>query len=433
MQRPNNMTLIDRKRAPDFQQVNNIEFLDVINTKLDNGIEVNYINGGSQEILKIDFIFKAGNVFQQKTLVASSTNGLMKEGSKNYSSFEISEGIDKFGAFFEVENSYDTASLTLYTLTKHLNKVLPIVKDVILSPEFSEKEFDIFKNNAAERFKINLEKVSFIARTTFMTSIFGESHPYGKPVSIEDYKNLSIDDISSFYNSNYNLADCNILISGKVNLECIELLNSFFGKENTSKSISSNQKLEIPTLDNKTIYIEKENALQSAIRIGRIFPNKTHQDYFGLQILNTVLGGYFGSRLMKNIREDKGYTYGIGSGILSLKESGYFFISTEVGSDVTKNALAEIYKELETIRTEEIHKDELELVKNYLLGQLLSSCDGPFSMASLFDSVNEYGLDYSFYNNYITTIKNITAKTLLELAVKYLNKSDLTEVVVGKL
>ena len=381
------MTDINRKIAPAFKQVNNIEFLDVTKTYLDNGIEVNYIDGGSQEIIKIDFIFKAGNLFQEKVLVASSTNGLLKEGTKNYSSKEISEGIDNYGAFLEVENSYDTATLTLYTLNKHLNSVMPIVKEVILAPQLSEKEFSIYKKNASERFKTSLEKVSFVARTTFMSAIFGEDHPYGKSVQLEDYNKLSIEDLKTFYINNYNLGNCNILVSGKVNVEQIDVLNTFFGQESTIKSTPSLPNLTLPATDNSPIYIEKENALQSAIRIGRIFPNKTHKDYFGLQILNTVLGGYFGSRLMKNIREDKGYTYGIGSGILSLKEAGYFFISTEVGSDVTKAALTEIYKEIETIRTIEITEQELELVKNYLLGQLLSSCDGPFNMASLFDSV----------------------------------------------
>ena len=171
------MTTLDRKKAPSFQQVNNIKFLDVIKTHLDNGIEVNYIDGGSQEILKIDFIFNAGNLFQSKPLTASSTNQLMKEGTKKYSSFEISEGIDKYGSFFEVENSYDTATLTLYTLTKHLSNVLPYVKEVLLEPEFSKKEFEIFKENAIERFKINLEKVSFLARKEFMNAIFSEKHP----------------------------------------------------------------------------------------------------------------------------------------------------------------------------------------------------------------------------------------------------------------
>jgi len=426
------MTTIDRKKAPAFHQVENIQFLDVINRNLDNGIELNYINGGSQEILKIDFTFNAGNWFQKSPLISSSTNQLMKEGTKNYSAFEISEGIDKYGAFFEVENSYDTATLSLYTLSKHLSNVLPYVKDVILSPKFSTKEFEIYKNNAIERFKVNLEKVSFVARKDFMSKIFGEEHPYGINVNLIDYKNLSLDNISNFYNENYNLENCRILVSGKVNQTTVKTLNSFFGKEKIETDTRQEKEASINVNNDSNLYIEKENALQSAIRIGRVLPNKLHKDYFGLQILNTVLGGYFGSRLMNNIREDKGYTYGIGSGIISLKNAGYFFISTEVGSKVTSKALTEIYKELKLIQTQKISKTELELVKNYMLGQLLKSCDGPFNMASLFENVHEFGLDYRFYNNYIKTIKEITPTTLLELGVKYFNKSDLNEIVVGQ-
>jgi predicted Zn-dependent peptidase len=162
-------------------------------------------------------------------------------------------------------------------------------------------------------------------------------------------------------------------------------------------------------------------------------PNKLHPDHHKLQVFNTILGGYFGSRLMTNIREDKGYTYGIGSGIISLQNSGYFFISTEVGADVTKDALAEIYKEIELLRTEEVSLEELDLVKNYMLGHFLKSCDGAFNMASLFESVDSFGLDYSFYDEYINTIKTITPKTIKELGVKYFKKSDLKEVVVGKI
>lgn len=426
------MTL-DRKKAPEFKQVDNIHFLDTVKTELDNGIEFNYINGGSQDIIKIDFIFNAGNLYQNKALVASSTNQLIKEGTQNYSAYEISEGIDKYGAFFEVENAYDTATLTLYTLTKHLSNVIPFVREVILFPAFSEKEFNIYKSNAIERYKINLEKVSFVARKTFMPAIFGETHPYGYSVKISDYDNLTINDIKDFYTENYNLENCRILASGKVSEASINILNYAFGKEKISSNPSKEIKFPSSLKNNSSIYIEKENALQSAIRIGSVFPNKLHKDYYGLQILNTVLGGYFGSRLMNNIREDKGYTYGIGSGILSLKDAGYFFISTEVGSDVTNKALKEIYKEIELVRTEEIPLEELDLVKNYLLGQLLKSCDGPFNMGSMFENVHEYGLDYSFYNNYIHTIKTITPRTLLELGAKYFNKTDLIEIVVGKI
>jgi zinc protease len=427
------MTTLERKKAPKFHQVNTIEFLDPIKTTLDNGIELHYINGGSQEILKIDFIFNAGNWHQKKALIASTTSQLIKEGTKKYSAFEISEGIDKYGAFFEVENSYDNTTLTLYTLTKHLDSVLPYVKEVILHPTFSEKEFEIYKNNAIERFKINLEKVSFVARKDFMSNLFGEAHPYGTNVNFNDYENLNLADVINFYNDNYNLGNCRILVSGNIDESTIESLNTFFGNEKIATNDIPEREFSNSANSNIPLYIEKENALQSAIRIGRVIPNKLHKDYFGLQILNTVLGGYFGSRLMNNIREDKGYTYGIGSGIISLKNAGYFFISTEVGSNVTSAALTEIYKEIELIRTQEISKEELELVKNYMLGQLLKSCDGPFNMASLFENVNEFGLDYSFYNEYIKTIKEITPKILLDLGAKYFKKSDLREIVVGQL
>lgn len=424
---------LNRKTAPDFNQVNNVEFLHPVKTNLDNGIEVNYLSGGSQEIVKIDFIFNAGILYQPKPLVASATSQLIKEGTKNYTAFEIADGIDNYGAFLETGISHDHASVTLYTLSKHLEKVLPLVQEVILSPAFSDNEFAIYKQNALERFKVNLDKVGFVARKEFMPLVFGKDNPYGGNVDIEDYNNLLLTEIKRFHAQFYSLSNCQIIISGKVTENIISSINHFFGKEPLKKTILSEEQIKNNSSSiNNPIYIEKKNALQSAIRIGRLMPNKLHKDHHGLQVLNTVLGGYFGSRLMTNIREDKGYTYGIGSGMISLQEGGYFFISTEVGADVTDKALTEIYKEVEKLREEEISQQELDLIKNYMLGQLLKSCDGPFKMSSLFEEAHLYGLDYSFYDQYIQTIKEITPLQLMELANKYLNKEDLKELVVGK-
>ena len=428
------MIELDREIPPKFQQVNNIEFLNSTISVLDNGVNVNLLSGGTQDILKIDFIFQAGTYHQSQPLIARATNQLLQQGSKNYTAFEIAEGIDQYGAFLQAETSYDTSTITLYSLSKHLQQVLPYLSELILHPTFPEKEFHIYKNNSLERFKINQEKVGFVARQRFIQHLFGKNHPYGFAAAFNNYEDLSLTEIKTFYKNYYALNNAQIIVSGNISDDVLPLLNNFFGKESCSnpaeqKVIDVNVAPETKT----NVFIEKEGALQSAIRIGRQFPNKLHPDYFGLQILNTVLGGYFGSRLMKNIREDKGYTYGIGSGIVSLKNGGYFFISTEVGSDVTSKALAEIYKEMEILSTKEIPEQELGLVKNYLLGQLLKSCDGPFNMASLYENVLLYGLDYTFYENYINTIKGITSKTLLNLAQTYLNKSELKEVVVGKI
>lgn len=222
-------------------------------------------------------------------------------------------------------------------------------------------------------------------------------------------------------------------MAGKIEPDVYTLLDEHFGGADwTSENNLGIEDKMIKTVSEREQLVFKEDALQSAIRIGKILFNKKHPDFQPLQVLNTAFGGYFGSRLMSNIREDKGYTYGIGSGLASLQNGGYFFISTEVGVDVCKSAIHEIYFEMERLRKDLIPQDELELVKNYLLGTFLRSVDGPFAMADRFKGIMEYGLSYDHFDKYIATIKNITASQLRDLAQTYFDKDSMVELVVGK-
>jgi predicted Zn-dependent peptidase len=181
----------------------------------------------------------------------------------------------------------------------------------------------------------------------------------------------------------------------------------------------------------KSVFLHKEGALQSAIRIGRRIITRSHPDYPGLSVLNTLLGGYFGSRLMSNIREDKGYTYGIGSAVVSLSAAGYFFISTEVGADVTSAALDEIYKEVELLRREAVDQEELAMVRNYMMGSFLKGIDGPFALIDRFKTIHLSGLDYDYFDRYLRTLESIGPEELKDLAVRYFDRNDLCELVVG--
>lgn len=425
------MNKVNRKIAPKFKQVDSINFLSKETSLLDNKIPLHVISGGSQDILKIDFIFDAGIWFQSQPLVARATNSLLKEGTKNYNSQQIAEGIDQYGAYIQTDCSHDKASITIFTLKKYLDRILPLIEEIIYFPRFEKHEFDIYKKNIIERHKINSEKVSYLARNEFMRQLFSDANPYGRIAELKSFEDLDHQLILNHYNSHYSPRNCEIIVSGKVDSSVITSINNFVGNHHSDENKSFSPVIKNTNHTPNNILIKKEKALQSAIRIGKIMPNKKHPDYFKLQILNTVLGGYFGSRLMKNIREDKGYTYGIGSGILSLQNGGYFFISTEVGVNVTEKTISEIYKEINTIQNELIPNDELELVKNYLLGSLLKSCDGPFKMAALFENIHFYGFELDFYNKYIQTIKNITSSELLETAQNYLNIDSMTEVIVG--
>lgn len=425
--------MLNRTEAPAFKTIEKIDVMRAESAKLENGIEVYSVNAGSQEIVKLEFVFKAGMYQQPAPLIASATNSLLETGTRSYTANQISDGIDFYGSFIEFGVGQDYACVTVFSLNKYLSDTLKFVEEVIKFPVFSEEEFSIHVANKRQKHQINSQKVSVLGRRKFSELLFGAKHPYGVDVDEKDFDRVNTNEVKAFYKEFYQSKNCTIIASGYLPSDLTETLNKFFGQKEwgvPKEIISVPQPLQTATTQQHFFY--KDDAIQSAIRIGRILFNKTHADYFHFQVLNSILGGYFGSRLMANIREDKGYTYGIGSGLMSLVHTGYFFISTEVGSDVTQPALDETYKEIKKLREELVSGSELETVRNYMLGQFLRSVDGPFALADKFKAVWEFGLDYSYFDKYFHAVKTVTPSQLRDLANKYLQEKDLIECVVGK-
>jgi zinc protease len=425
--------MIDRATPPAFKTINKIDVIHAASAKLNNGIDLFSVNAGSQEIIKLEFIFKAGMYQQPAPLIASTTNSLLETGTKSFSANEISDGIDFFGSFMEVGVGQDYATITLFSLNKYLSESLKFVEEVIKCPVFSTEEMKIHIANKKQKYLINSQKVDVLARRKFSELLFGSNHPYGIDVREKDFERINVDELNAFYNKYYQSKNCTIIASGRLPASLQETLNKFFGEKNWGKpEIIKDANPPLQTTTQKINFFEKADAIQSAIRIGRTLFNKTHKDYHHFQVLNSILGGYFGSRLMANIREDKGYTYGIGSGLASLVNTGYFFISTEVGAEVTNQTLEEIYKEVKILREELVSDSELETVRNYMLGQFLRSVDGPFALADKFKAIWEFGLDYSYFDNYFKAVQTVTPQQIRDMANKYLQENDLIECVVGK-
>jgi predicted Zn-dependent peptidase len=355
---------------------------------------------------------------------------MLDEGSGIYSSAQIAEMLDMYGAYFQTDCGNDFASVTLYSLSKFIDQTLPIFNTIVSEPNFDKNEISTFAIQGKQRLAVSLNKVDFLARRNFLNSIYGENTIVGKMVKAEHYDALNHDTLSNFYNDRYKKGLKAVVVAGKFTNENIESIKSLIKSLGFSKNDSTNINSEI-ILNPEKIYITKKDSVQSAIRIGKKMFNRKHPDYFSFSILNTVLGGYFGSRLMSNIREDKGYTYGIGSGLATNLKDGYFFISTEVGSDVCKDAIKEIYFETERLRNEKIPTDELRLVKNYLFGAFQRSIDGPFAQADRQKSLYLNSLTNSHLEQYLTILAEITPEKLLECAQKHLDQSLFTEVVVG--
>lgn len=424
---------LNRKTAPAFKTVEKIEMIKASEQRLNNTIPVYTINAGTQDLIKIEFLFTAGMYQQIMPLQATTVNTMLEEGTSKLTAAQIADKVDYYGAFLEVGVSQDSASVVLYTLNKHLAATLPVVEQVIKDAVFPQTELDTHLRNKKQKFLVNNQKVAVLARKQFTELLFGAKHPYGINVQNADFEAINRQHLINFYESHYRSNNCKIIASGKVDDSVINLLNSHFGGNDWNVLQPIQQKTIATTGSTQKQHLTlKDDALQSAIRIGRLLFNKTHADYHPFQVLNTLLGGYFGSRLMSNIREDKGYTYGIGSGLASLQHSGYFFISTEVGVDVCQNALDEIYLEIKRLREELVSEEELELVKNYMLGTFLRSVDGPFALAERFKGIMEYNLQYDYFDQYIATIQGISASRIRDLANNYLAPDSLLELVVGK-
>lgn len=421
------MTL-DRTSAPSATPIENIELRRAQSTTLDNNIPLHTINVGEQEVVRLELVFKAGNWDEPKTGVAFFAFKMLNEGTKTKNARDINAYIDQFGSFLDLEISMDYSTLTLYSLPKHLYKLVPLLKEMVFESTFPAEELTTLKAIKKQRIQLNEKKNSIVAAHKFREALFGDQHPYGRYLSLQDVDAITLEDVNSYYEQ-FIKDNFEIILSGKLNDDSVKLINDSFGKHPISKPTAKPR--FTPKADLQQILLEKPESLQSSIRIGKILFTKSHEDFLEMQVVNEILGGYFGSRLMRNIREDKGFTYGIGSNILTLKNEGFFILGTDVKKQYTEQTLEEIYKEIKILQTEAVEQEELDTVRNYMLGSLLSSINTPFAVADKFKSVYFNNLNYEHYTDYVHVINTITSDRIMQLANKYLKVESLSEIVVG--
>lgn len=420
-----------RREQPPVIPVDRIEIPEVRQTKLDNDVPVYLIESGTEDVIRIEFTFNAGQFMERLPLLASTTNMMLKEGTENYTSQELSRTLDFYGAFLHLSFEKDRAGLVIFCLSKYVDKILEFCHEMLFRPTFPAAELDILLKKRLQWYQINREKVQNVAIDQFFDSIFGKNHPYGRQVNEKDFSRINAANLTSFHADHYRLDDLAIIISGKVPEGIAEKLNDAFGAMSQPLKVDIIDEPVIAGSTEKKIHIDKAGAVQSAVRIGSLTINKIHPDYQGLKIVDSILGGYFGSRLMKNIREEKGYTYGIRSAVSSLSASGYLIIATEVGNEYLENTLTEIYREIRILQTELISPEELEIVRNYMSGELLRMFDGPFAVAESFRGAWEFGLDNDYYQRFLRKIKTIDPEEIRSLANRYYDINNLHEITVG--
>lgn len=426
--------MLDRKRQPEIRVLSSLAIQSPERFTLPNGVPVNLIQTGDNEVVRIDVVIGGGRWHQQYPLQALFTNRMLREGTNTYTASQIAEKLDYYGAWLELSNSSCHSFVTLYSLTKYLPQTLKILSSLLKEPLFSEKELEVVVNNNLQQFKVNTSKVDFLAHRALVSHLYGGQHPCGRLVQEKDYKCLSTNLLRSFYDEHYHSKNCVFFLSGKVSNECMKLIEEYFGNSPfgmTSHSLIHKNYIPQPSKE-KHIFIERPDAQQSAVRMGMLSLDCLHPDFLDLRVLITLLGGYFGSRLMANIRERKGYTYNISANILSYPERGVLVINAETTNEYVKSLIQEVYVEIERLQNDLVSPEELSIVRNYMIGDMCRSYESAFSLSEAWIFFHTSGVGENYFSNALTSIKEITPERIRSLAECYLCKETLKEVVSGK-
>jgi zinc protease len=423
--------LLDRTIAPDFKIVQTVNLPEPKTHTLDNGVALHVINIGEQPVVRLECIFEAGNWYESDVAASYFAIKMLAEGVDGMTSQEISEAFDQLGAFTEMTHTSDRIGIVVYCLSRFLPEVLPLVEKLIRNATFPEKEFQELKNITLQHLKVNKEKNAYLATTEFRARLFGTDHPYGQSQSEKGIEALEIDAVLKHYEKFVRNGKFTVVLAGQVTEADVAQVNAGLGQNAVDANPEKVSFNATASYQGDEVLVERPESVQSSIRMGRVLFNRHHSDYFKLLVTNEILGGYFGSRLMKNIREEKGLTYGISSHLVTLRNEGYLMIGTDVKKEFTQQTIDEIKKEIYRLQTELVGEEELQTVKSFMAGEFAGSLNTAFEVADRRKVLLLDDLPANFFNHYIDRIRATTAEDVMEMAGKYLRPDDMVTVIAG--
>lgn len=421
--------MLDRTLQPAIVIPGRVEIPEARRRVTANGIPLYTLRSGEVEVVRLSLVFRAGNIYQSQPFVASSTLGMLNEGTANFSAAEIAEKFDFYGSIYDIGIDRDYVTVTVCALSRYFGETLSLLEEVLLRPAFRSEELKIYTDKRKQKLEVERTKVGYRSRELFAAALFGSQHPYGIFSDASHYDRLTPELLRAFHRKFYTARNCFAVSSAAVTEEDIRRIVALLEKIPSGDPVLP---LLLPDpVSTPDTYIEVGGAVQSAVRVGkRMFP-RNHPDFIGMQVVATLLGGYFGSRLVANLREDKGYTYGAFAGMINLEQSGYLAISTEVAAEVTDAAVSEIFHELARLREEPVAEAELEIVKNTITGESMRILDGPFGIADVTIENHQNGTDNEYLNRFLREVNAITPEKIRELACRYLAPEGFATVIVG--
>lgn len=415
-------------QQPDTVMPRSVDMPHAVCRTTENGVKIYSLPTDDFEVVRFTLVFRAGTSVQLKPFVASSTLNMLGEGSATMTAQQIADELDFYGSYFDVNIDRDYTYISFCSLSKFFAPTIKVAREIVLHPIFPERELKTYCEKRKQSLKIERRKIEVQSRELFAKALFGAEHPYGISASEECYDDVAREDVVAMYERCYTADNCFVVMSGRIDDEVMSAVEELVA--GLSRGEICHVK-EAPTETTYCLHSEVNEALQSSIRIGRLLFPRTHPDFVGMQVVASILGGYFGSRLMSNLREEHGYTYGVSAAMINFDREGYFALATQVAREHRDDALREIYSEIERLRVELVSEEELEMVKNVMIGEILRILDGPFGIADVTIENIMCGMDNEATERSVEAIAAITAEEIRDLAYRYLERDKLVEVVVG--
>jgi zinc protease len=398
---------------------------------LANGIKLYVLRSTNADIFKAELIVEAGRPHETQVLTSRGTSKLVREGSRGFTSDAFAELLDFHGASLSIPSHMDVVAFQLYTLRRHAPALVPALADALMYPAFGKVEFDVFIRTSVAELQMEMSKPESMAYRHLTEFLFGADHPYGYNSTPEIYQSLTQEHLREFHQARYAPEHTSVLLSGNITDDALKLVSDTFGSWTVSGAQSGKVNLpKAPIYPPQHLKLPLKKSEQSAIKIGRRLFNRQHHDYIAMGLLNTVLGGYFGSRLMSKVREKQGLTYNIYSSFDLLRSDGFFYIASEVNKRKVQKALTAIYDEMKRLQDEPIPQDELQMVLNYISGMMLMATDGPLNQSNLLKSLVIDGLTIRDFQAEMEQLRGIGPDVLQRVAQQWLNAEDMWQVIV---
>jgi zinc protease len=421
-------------KPPAAPPAKKVSFPSYITNDLPNGLRVLLIEHHEQPIVSLRFLIKSGSTEDGKLPgLASLTGELLTKGTASRTAVQIAEEIDYVGGHLASGSDWDATYASVSVLKKHLEVGISLLADITLNPRFAQDEVERSREQRLTALLQKKDDVRYLSEAKLSAAVF-DGHPYAQPEmgTEESVKALNRDDFERFHNAHFVPSNAILAVVGDVTAEGVmPWVEGVFGTW-LRGPCEDGHVPQPKDLEKVSVHvIDKPEAVQSSIRVGHVGIARKSADYVPVVVLNTLLGGYFNSRINQNLREGKGYTYGAHTSFDMRKNRGLFYASADVRNEVTDFAIAEILHELKRIREEPVTADELDMVKKFIIGSFPLQIETPNQIASKAIDLELYDLPRDFYDTFNERVEAITAEDLLQTARRYIHPDGVAIVIAG--